>query len=135
MTPTPADQDLREKIAQVLAMQRRIDLAEDVDAREGDDGTREGYWWSLPYRTRELMLLRADSVISLLPAQDAIWNEALETAAKRFDALANMHGCSCPEPCDDYGVFPGGCGGVYRSTFFAEARTIRSLKHPVEGGK
>ena len=27
------------------------------------------------------------------------------------------HKCSCPEPCDDYNVFPGGCAGRYQKDY------------------
>lgn len=44
--------------------------------------------------------------------------ERLKAAiAKRAD----WHKCSCPEPCDDYGVFPGGCDGRYREDYLAIA--------------
>lgn len=29
------------------------------------------------------------------------------------------HKCSCPEPCDDYNVFPGGCAGRYAVDYAA----------------
>lgn len=32
---------------------------------------------------------------------------------------AEWHKCSCPEPCDDYGVFPGGCAGRYREDYLS----------------
>lgn len=55
------------RAAQVLAFQRRSDLGD--DERFHDDGSREGYWNSLTPPTRELMLMRAQSV--LLAALDA----------------------------------------------------------------
>lgn len=55
------------RAAQVLAFQRRTDIGD--DERFNDDGTREGYWNSLTDQTRELMILRAQSV--LLAALDA----------------------------------------------------------------
>lgn len=51
----------RLKVAQLLAYQRRIDLED--HKREGDDGTRIGYWRAISETERQLILLRADSVL------------------------------------------------------------------------
>lgn len=36
-----------------------------------------------------------------------------------LEKRAKWHKCSCPEPCDDYGVFPGGCAGLYREDYLS----------------
>ena len=82
------------RAAQVLAFQRRIDLMDD----ERDDGTREGYWASLTDQTRELMLLRAQSV--LLAALDAddmnLWLPLSKANCKMNgepESIAGIYGC------------------------------------------
>ena len=43
--------------------------------------------------------------------------ELIERLEKALDDRIEWHRCSCPEPCDDYWVFPGGCTGRYREDY------------------
>jgi len=59
--------------------------------------------------------------------------QALAGAEERIKALeeglekrAEWHKCSCPEPCDDFGVFPGGCAGRYRQDYQSLLNTAGS---------
>lgn len=71
------------------------------------------------------------------PSEDIVnqvvddWNRravnSLPALVKAREKRAEWHKCSCPEPCDDYGVFPGGCAGRYRQDYLA-LRAIVSHK-------
>ena len=43
-------------------------------------------------------------------------SEPVAVKALIEDRIA-WHKCSCPEPCDDYNVFPGGCAGRYQKDY------------------
>jgi len=56
-----------------------------------------------------------------------------------LEKRAEWHKCSCPEPCDDYGVFPGGCAGRYREDYLSllalRSRPASALPVVGEAGK
>lgn len=48
----------------------------------------------------------------------------LQTALEKRVA---WHKCSCPEPCDDYNVFPGGCAARYAADYASLLATLKAL--------
>lgn len=62
---------------------------------------------------------RADAAEAALAEAQA----EVERLRKALTLRADWHKCSCPEPCADYGVFPGGCAGRYRQDYLDLART------------
>jgi hypothetical protein len=63
--------------------------------------------------------------LSLVAAKN-YWHDKFRAAEAERDRLrealkerAAWHKCSCPEPCDDYNVFPGGCAGRYAADYLA----------------
>ena len=63
-----------------------------------------------------------EAEIERLRAQAERIRELEEALTKRVD----WHRCSCPEPCDDYGVFPGGCIGKYREDYHKLRALLRA---------
>lgn len=43
----------------------------------------------------------------------------LAEVRRKIQERADWHKCSCPHPCDDYNVFPGGCSGKYRQDYIS----------------
>lgn len=58
----------------------------------------------------------AETRDKIMEAVGGGWNEAIERAAKLFEP-----GCSCPEPCEDYLIWPSPCATK-------AAQQIRSLR-------
>ena len=91
---------------------------------------------------RDAAFLSDCEAYSGLPMEDALTRvEAAEaerdTLLAQVEALkvdlenrAEWHRCSCPEPCDDYGVFPGGCAGRYREDYRALIARAALTKEP-----
>lgn len=85
-------EDMIERLAMVLAWQRRLDMGD--DERFHDDGTREGYWRSLTDQTRELMRLRAQSAlgIALDPEDEALLDVGGEALIDEFQRMMREEG-------------------------------------------
>lgn len=46
-------------------------------------------------------------------------NKRIEELTRALEKRKEWHKCSCPTPCDDYWIFPGGCTGRYRQDYHA----------------
>lgn len=89
----------------------------------------QGYWWTRDeqygdeFNRRSIhgathwLPLPAPPVLTTPPVPPTKGPEDDLIAA--LEKRAKWHKCSCPEPCDDYGVFPGGCAGRYREDYLS----------------
>lgn len=89
-------------------------LGDSIAVNEGD------FWNAIGTMPEAAATLSAqEAEIERLRAQAERIRELEEALTKRIE----WHRCSCPEPCDDYWVFPGGCIGKYREDY----RKLRAI--------
>ena len=122
------------------------------DLPEGWEGSADAMVWAKAYR---YFVLKNNLTMSeaIDPGYMVGWfanywaaitRDRLEPSAEddliaALEKRAKWHKCSCPEPCDDYGVFPGGCAGRYREDYLSllalRSRPASALPVVGEAGK
>lgn len=91
---------------------------EDCDqAAQGGDKLKSALGWPATANALPSRVKSANARAEAAEAEAAALRERVATLEGALRKRIEWHKCSCPEPCDDYWIFPGGCSSRYAEDY------------------